>query len=121
MKSNIYTDAVSNLLTGIKELTDSNMVFGNPIILKSGTTVIPVSKVTIGLISAKGEYGEIKIFQSNKNYPNTGGGGGIVSVKPCGFLIEKNKSIKYISCPQDYMDKTIETITSFLENNNEKT
>lgn len=114
MKSNKYTEALEGALKGLKDISTTEAIIGNPILTPSGSTVIPVSKVTVGLIGGKGEYGEVKIFSRNKNYPNSNAAGGIASVVPIGFLIEEKSKIKYLACPKDYMDKTIEALTGLL-------
>lgn len=122
MKNNKYkyTEIINDALKGISDFTSGNVIIGDPIITPNGSTVIPVSKVTVGLLSGMGEYGEIKLFSSNKDYPKSNAGGGVVSVKPFGFLIEKGKSVKFVSTPDDYMDKTLNAVVDFLEARNEK-
>lgn len=95
-------------------------IIGNPIITPSGTVIIPVSKLSMGLCLGKGEYGEVKVFSPNKNYPNVNAEGGIVSMKPFGFLIETKKGVRFISLPETYMDKTMDAIMNFLGEKNEK-
>ena len=85
----------------------------------SGTTVIPVSKVTVGFLSGDGEYGQIKIFQPNKNYPSSTASGGVAAVRPCGFLIEKGKTVKYIDCPDNVFEKAIDTFDHLVAALNE--
>lgn len=120
MKSNNYSESVNDALKKVVNLEYKNAVIGDPIITPSGTTVIPVCKISIGLAKGGGEFGKITSFCKNKSYPKTDAGGGVVSVKPCGFLVEKGKNIKYVSVPKDYMDKTIDYALQFLEKQNEK-
>lgn len=116
-----YSETINDALKSIKDFSNGNCIMGNPIITGEGSTVIPVSKITVGLLSGKGEYGEVKIFKPNKNYPNTNAGGGIVSVKPFGFLVEKKGRIKFISTPIDYIDKAMDYLVNMVEDKNEKT
>lgn len=120
MKSNEKVESANDALKKIIDLNYKNAVIGDPIITPSGTVVIPISKISVGLIQGSGEYGKVKILSPNKNYPKSGAGGGVVCLKPCGFLIEKGKSIKYVSVPQDCVDKTIDYALGFLNNQNEK-
>lgn len=114
MKNNKYTEAIEGALKSLKDISTTEAIIGNPILTPSGSTVIPISKVTVGLVSGKGEYGEVKIFSRNKNYPNSNASGGVASVVPIGFLIEEKSKIKYLSCPKDYIDKTLETLSGLL-------
>lgn len=114
MKSNKYTEALDGALKSLKDISSTEAIIGDPILTPSGSTVIPVSKVTVGILSGKGEYGEVKIFSRNKNYPNSNALGGVASVVPIGFLVEEKSKIKYLSCPKDCMDKTLEVLTGLL-------
>ena len=101
-------------------LSDADIIVGKPVLTPSGTTVIPVSKMTIGFLSGNGEYGKIRMFQSNKNYPQSMASGGIASVKPCGFLVEKGKSVRFIHCPSDVYEKAFDSIEEFIKRINEE-
>lgn len=75
---------ISKSLQDIRTMLDANTVTGNPITLKNGVTVIPISRVSMGFASggidlpARGRGEKIKDF---------GGGGGTgVTVTPVGFL-----------------------------------
>ena len=74
---------INNALQEVRAIVDADTIVGQPISLQNGTTVIPISKVSMGFASGgldlptKGEGGK-------KNF---GGGGGTgVSVIPVGFL-----------------------------------
>lgn len=74
---------INNALQEVRAIMDADTIVGQPIPLQNGTTVIPISKVSMGFASggldlpAKQEGGR-------KNF---GGGGGTgVSVVPVGFL-----------------------------------
>lgn len=120
MKNNIYSEILNDAIKSIGGVSDSVSVIGEPIVTKSGTTVIPISKITVGLISGTGEYGKVKVFSCNKNYPKSNAGGGVVSIKPFGFLVEKGKRITFLSAPTDYVDKAMDAALSILEDKNEK-
>lgn len=115
MKNNKYANVFNDALKTMEGFASGNVVLGSPVVTPSGTTVIPVSKVTVGMISGKGEYGEVKLFSLNKNYPESNAVGGIATVKPVGFLVETSNKMKFISCPQDALDKTMESIYNLLE------
>lgn len=120
MRNNKYSETINDALKSVKEFSNGNVVIGDTLVTQSGTTIIPVSKITVGLLSGTGEYGEVKVFSLNKNYPKSNAGGGVITVKPFGFLIEKGKKIKFLSVPSDYLDKAFDSIVSFLDDKNEK-
>lgn len=80
---NSIKDIINNSLEQVRSVVDADTVIGQAIRTDSGTMIIPVSKISVGMatggldIPAKGE-------GTNKNF---GGGGGTgVSVSPIGFL-----------------------------------
>lgn len=85
MAENKLNDIIGTSLEKIKELADGETVIGNPITTANGTTVIPVSKVSMGFASGGLDYNG----KAKENKPqNFGGGGGTgVSVTPIAFLI----------------------------------
>ena len=73
-------------LESIAGLIDPNAVVGNPIETASGTTIIPISKISVGYASGGVDYAAKK---DTSNKPgNFGGGGGTgLTVTPVAFLV----------------------------------
>ena len=107
-------NVINETLKNFACLSDANSVVGSPITADNGVTIVPVSKMTVGFLSGGGEYGEIKIFGGNKNYPLTSGSGGIVTVKPSGFIVVENSGVKFISCPEDYIEKGMDELFKMI-------
>lgn len=78
------TGIIANALEDIKTIVDANTIIGTPIETNSGTTIIPVSKVSMGVASGGVDY-ESKKTAGNNNFG--GGGGSGVSVVPVAFLV----------------------------------
>lgn len=87
-------EIIESALKNMNGLIDVDTVIGSPIRNKDDDLIIPVSKVTFGLLTGGGEYGKINLFKTAKDLPHSGGNGTVVSVKPCGFLI-KNSAGEY--------------------------
>ena len=95
MAENKLTEIISASLGQIKQVVDANTIIGNPITTPNGTTVIPVSKVTVGFASGGLDYlgKNMKKVADAAAKPgslqtNFGGGGGTGgSVQPVGFLV----------------------------------
>ncbi len=95
MAENKLTEIIEASLEQIKNVVDANTIIGNPITTPGGTTVIPVSKVSIGFASGGLDYlgKNMKKAADSAQRPaslqtNFGGGGGTgVSVQPVGFLV----------------------------------
>jgi len=89
MAENKLREVIESSLSNIKELVDVNTVVGNPITTPNGTTIIPVSKVSMGFASGGVDYFGKNMTVDAKT-PNFGAGGGTgVTVSPLGFLIVK--------------------------------
>ncbi|MBO4573255.1 MAG: hypothetical protein J5762_05810 [Clostridia bacterium] len=113
-------NVINETLKNFNYLSDANTVVGTPIFTENNVTIIPVTKMTVGFLSGGGEYGEIKLFQKSNAYPLSSGSGGLVTVKPCGFIIESKGKVKYLSCPQDRFEKISEEFFKVLEGVDEK-
>ncbi len=78
----------------IKSMLDSNTVVGNPIELSNGTTIIPISKLSVGFATGGVDTGA----QPQKANKFGGGGGSGISVTPVGFLsVAKDGKTEFIS------------------------
>jgi len=75
---------IANALEDIRTVVDANTIIGTPIETNAGTTIIPVSKVSMGIASGGVDY-ESKKSAGNSNFG--GGGGSGVSVVPVAFLV----------------------------------
>ena len=113
---NRIASVVNNALKNMQNLVDVNTVIGTPISTDDGDCIIPVSKVSFGVLSGGGEYGKINIFKGSSDLPFSAGNGTIVSVKPCGFLIKSDGEYKVLSVGITTYDAVIDKVTDFLEN-----
>ena len=84
-ENNKLNDIIRTSLDSIRSMVDSNTVIGNPIETPNGTTVIPVSKISVGFASGGIDYNDKKTPQAAQNFG--GGGGSGVSVVPVAFLV----------------------------------
>jgi sporulation protein YtfJ len=83
---NKLQDIIQTSLESLRGLVDSNTVIGNPINTASGTTIIPISKISMGFASGGLDYNG-KNANTRQNF---GGGGGTgLSITPVGFLTVK--------------------------------
>ena len=84
--NNRIGDITKTSLDSIRAMLDPNTVVGNPIETAAGTTIIPISKVSVGYASGGIDYAGKKDVSNKPN--NFGGGGGTgVSVTPVAFLV----------------------------------
>ena len=118
--NNRIGDITKTSLDSIRAMLDPNTVVGNPIETASGTTIIPISKVSVGYASGGIDYAGKKDVSNKPN--NFGGGGGTgVSVTPVAFLVvnkDGDVSVLNVSsgaastaAPTD----TVSSVVGFLE------
>ena len=83
MSENKMSDIIKASIDGIRSFTDMDTVIGTAITTPSGVTVIPVSKVAMGIATGGIDYGG-KRERSDQNF---GGGGGTgLAITPVAFL-----------------------------------
>ena len=119
-KNERINETINETMKNFAMLSDADVIVGKPVLTPSGTTIVPVSKMTVAFLSGNGEYGKIKLFQPNKNYPSSTASGGIATVRPCGFLVEKGKSVRFIHCPSDVYEKALDSVEEFIKRINEE-
>ena len=78
----------------IREMVNANTVMGDPIVTADGTTVIPVSKISIGLGGGGSDF--VTKNATNGENPFGGGVGAGVKVTPVAFLVMKEGSVRVI-------------------------
>ena len=85
---NKLQDIIKTSLENIKNIVDANTVIGSPISLDNGTTIVPISKVSVGFASGGVDYNGKQNSNNAQRMQNFGGGGGTgISVSPVGFLV----------------------------------
>ena len=114
--ANSIIDSVRLALNEVKNAADVQTVIGDPITIGE-TTLIPVSKISIGVGLGGGTYG--------KDVPNNAGGGGTgLTVSPVAFIvIDKNGETKLLninsveaSAPSGKISGTVSEIDKALDN-----
>jgi sporulation protein YtfJ len=106
--------SIETAIKNLSSIIDVNTVVGKPIKTDNGEYVVPVSKVTVGILSGGGEYGKINIFKKSSDLPYSAGNGAIVSVKPCAFLIKEDDKFRVLSVADNPYEKLIEKATDFI-------
>lgn len=96
----------------IKGMLDSNTVVGNPISLSNGTTIIPISKLSVGFATGGLDTGA----QPKKANKFGGGGGSGMSISPVGFLvIDKNGKTDFVSVESKSVLDPVEQACDLLD------
>lgn len=86
---NKVSEMVNGVLENLKGVIDSSTIIGNAVDCGNGVTVIPVSKVSIGLGS-----GGLDYDSKNANQNFGGGLGAGLTVSPVAFLVASNGKVE---------------------------
>lgn len=84
-------------LDGLKGMIDTDTVIGKPIETIDGTTIIPITKLSVGYGIGGWNYDSAKCEANSKVDGITAGSGGGVTVNPVGFLVISNGNVKILS------------------------
>lgn len=111
MSETKMSDIIRASLDGIRDMSDMETAIGNAITTPNGVTVIPVSKVTMGIATGGIDYATKKLTSPQ----NFGGGGGTgMSITPIAFLtVSPNAEIGLISI--NSVEGDIEKLTKIIE------
>ena len=111
---NKIPEIIKSSLENIRSIVDANTVVGEPILTNVGTTIIPISKISVGIASGGVDYND----KADRPKPqNFGGGGGTgLSVSPAGFLvIDKNGDVEFINVGMKGKPDPVDQIADFIE------
>lgn len=110
----------------IREMVSVNSVVGEPITTPDGVTIIPVSKVSVGVGGGGSDFAN----KHGGEAPFGGGAGGGVKVTPVAFLVVKEGNVRVVTIPTpanstadrivEQVPDVLEKIASFIESKTEK-
>ena len=107
---------IETALENIKKMTDVNTVVGEPVKVSGGSTVIPVSKVSVGFASGGMDFTN---KAAPEKAPNFGGGTGSgFTITPIAFLvIDENGGVNLLNMntPASGNDNLIGTISGLVD------
>ena len=108
---------IDNTFAKLKDIIDANTIIGKTIKLSENVAIIPISKVSVGLVTGGGE-----MPVKRKNLTSLGSTTGFTLI-PIGFLTISGQGVNYISTSiaEPSTTKLIETFATiydkFLKNN----
>ena len=110
-------------LEKIRQMVDGNSVVGDAISVGDGVTIIPISKVSVGLAGGGADY--VSKNPNNQENPFGGGVGASVQVNPVAFLVVKEGSVRMlpVATPAnstadrlvEMIPETLDKITDFID------
>lgn len=84
-------------MDGLKGMIDTDTIIGKPIVTADGTTIIPITKLSVGYGMGGWNLDASKVNENTKNDSLTAGAGGGVTVSPVGFLVVSNGNVKLLN------------------------
>ena len=100
-------DLVKISLDRVKTLMETNTIIGEAINLQNGTSIIPISKASVGFVVGGGEYSDKSNRRVSNHFPMAGGSGCGMSVTPVGFMVISKNEAKFIDVENKSMYQTI--------------
>ena len=107
----------------IRDMVDANTVVGQLITTSDGITILPVSKISIGLGGGGSDFASSKV--QNGQMPFGGGVGAGVKVTPVCFLVVKEGNVRILTIAEpanstadrivEMVPETLDRIGSFLD------
>ena len=107
---------LENTITKIREMVDANSVVGEPIVTADGVTIIPISKVSIGLGGGGSDF--VSRHPNKQENPFGGGVGAGVKVTPVAFMVIRGENVRMLpvaSAPNTTADRVVEMVPDLLD------
>lgn len=101
----------------IKQMIDVNTIVGDAITTPSGSTIIPISKVSFGFVSGGGEYppANKERLEEYSKFPFSGGSGSGISIRPVAFLVVDGENVKMLCTNhKNPWDKVLECVPQVI-------
>ena len=110
---NKIPEIIRSSMENIRSMVDANTVVGEPINTTPGTTIIPISKISVGVATGGVDY----LAKETSPRQNFGGGGGTgLTVVPVGFLvIDKSGDVEFINVGHKGKPDPVDQIADFVE------
>jgi sporulation protein YtfJ len=126
--SQTLPNMLENTISKIREMVDVNSVVGDPITTADGVTIIPISKISVGVAGGGSDY--VSRHENKQENPFGGGAGGGVKVTPIAFLVIKDGIVRVlpIALPAsttadrlvEQIPDTLDRIVNFIDSRTKK-
>ena len=113
MSVNRMGDIIEASVNSLKSVAGGDTIIGSPINTEAGTTIIPVSKLSLGYVTGGLDYAS-KQEKTDKNF---GGGGGTgMSVTPvCFIVIDRDGKVELLNVGEDKAPDPIGDVVGLVE------
>ena len=108
--NNKLNELVDTALDNLRGLVNSDTVIGTPIVTASGTTVIPVSKVSVGIAGGGNDYSQKAETASGKASFSGGGGTGLTMIPLAFLVVSPDGSVELLNIANPTGKKSAEAV-----------
>ena len=111
-KKRPLSELMRSTMDKIREMADTNTIVGQPITTADGVTLIPISRVSLGIGCGGGDYGKVQ--------PKDFGGGSAAGVKiePVAFLVIKEGTTRVLPVAMPAvttLDRVVELVPDLID------
>ena len=111
-KKRPLNDLLRSTMDKVHEMVDTNTIVGEPIATADGVTLIPISRVSLGIGCGGGDYGKVQ--------PKDFGGGSAAGVKiePVAFLVIKEGTTRVLQVAMHAvttLDRVVELVPDLID------
>lgn len=114
--SKTLPNMMESTIAKIREMLDANSVVGDPIVTHDGVTIIPISKISVGVGGGGSDFVSKNV--NKQENPFGGGAGGGVKVTPVAFLVVKEGNVRMlpVAAPANTTaDRVVEMVPDLLD------
>lgn len=111
-KKRPLNDLLRSTMDKVHEMVDTNTIVGEPIATADGVTLIPISRVSLGIGCGGGDYGKVQ----PKDFG--GGSGAGVKIEPVAFLVIKDGTTRVLPVAMPAMttlDRVVELVPDLID------
>lgn len=113
---NKIPEIIRSSLENVRSIVDANTIIGDPILTQTGTTIIPISKVSVGVATGGVDYNSKKENQPTRQQNFGGGGGTGLTMSPVGFLvIDADGDVEFINIGMKGKPDPVDQIADLVE------
>ena len=116
MNNNI-SDMLTSSMEKIQKMVDVNTIIGQPVHLGDGVTIVPITKVHIGMGGGGTDFATKSALSAKKD-PFGGGLGAGVSIDPVAFLVIRGESVRMLPVAEPAsttVDRIVEQAPDLLD------
>ncbi len=116
MNNNI-SEMLTSSMEKIQRMVDVNTIVGKPVDVGNGVTIIPISKVHIGMGGGGTDFATKNALSAKKD-PFGGGLGAGVSIDPVAFLVVRGDNVRMIPVAEPAsttLDRIVEQAPDLLD------